>query len=86
MEEGSSSEDEEITTMHAIIDRKQFASTAPALPPLPPTPDMVIVKKNYDPKLGNLSCFNFSGSYLERFEFVKIVDNFEVFEGDMHYY
>lgn len=53
MEEESSSEDEEIATMPTIIDRKQFSSSAPALPPLPPVPDMVIVKKNYDPKLGD---------------------------------
>lgn len=67
MEEESSSEDEDITTMPAIIDRKQFASTAPALPPLPPTPDMVIVKKNYDPKLGNYFIISGPDSYFRIF-------------------
>ncbi|XP_065216970.1 splicing factor 3A subunit 1 [Planococcus citri] len=54
MEEESSSDSEgeenEIRMPPLPIDKKQFGVPAPHLPPLPPAPDKVIVKKGYDPK------------------------------------
>ena len=56
MEEESSSESEEeesdIRMPPLPIDKKQFGVPAPHLPPLPPAPDKVIIKKGYDPKQG----------------------------------
>lgn len=56
MEEESSSESEEEDSGISIpplpFDKKQFGGTAAPVPPLPPAPDRVIVKKGYDPKQG----------------------------------
>lgn len=61
MEEESSSESEdENEGLPLNVDRQQYASTAPPLPPLPPAPDRVIVKKGYDPKLGNILLIYFT--------------------------